>query len=64
MIANPDKYQTTVPSKIDSSVSHKLNIYDNNIGTTMSVKLLGIKITHQLMDNQHMSSFVQSGNAI
>lgn len=42
MITNPDKYQATALSKIDSSVSHKLDIYDNNIGTTKSVKLLGI----------------------
>lgn len=42
MITNPDKYQATALSKIDSSVSHKLDIHDNNIGTTKSVKLLGI----------------------
>ena len=44
MIANPDKLPAIFLSKIDNSVSHKLNIYDDNTETTKSVKLLGVLI--------------------
>ena len=46
MIANLDKFQAIVLSKTDSSVTHELNIYDSNIETTKSVKLLGIELDH------------------
>ena len=48
MIANLDKFQAIVLSKTDSLVTHELNIYDSNIETTKSVKLLGIELDHQL----------------
>ena len=37
-------------------MSHNLNIYDNDIETTKSVKLFGIEIDHQLRFNQHIST--------
>ena len=46
MIANPDKFQAIGLSKTDSSVSHELNLYHNNIETTSSAKLLGVEIDH------------------
>ena len=56
MTANPDKYQVIVLSKTDSSVSHKLNICDNDIETTKPVKLISVEIDHQLRFNQHIST--------
>ena len=56
MIANPDKVLAILLSKTDSSVSHKLNMYDNIIDTTKLVTLLGVEIDHQLRFNQHIST--------
>ena len=56
MSANPDKFQAIVLSKTDSSVSHKSNIYHNNIETAKSVKLLDVEINHQLRFNQYIST--------
>ena len=56
MIANPDKVLAILLSKTDSSVSHKLNMYDNIIDTTKLVTLLGVEIDHQLRFNQHTST--------
>ena len=56
MIINIDKLPAIFLSKIDNSVSHKLNIYDDNTETTKSVKLLGIGIDHPLRFNQHIST--------
>ena len=56
MIINIDKLPAIFLSKIDNSVSHKLNIYDNNTETTKSVKLLGIEIDHPLRFNRHIST--------
>ena len=56
MIAKSDKFQAIVLCKTDSSVSHKFIIYDKNIETTKSVKLLNIEIAHQLRFNQHIST--------
>ena len=57
MIANPDKLPVIFLSKTDNSVSHKLNIFDNNTETTNLVKLLGIEIDHPLKFNQRISTF-------
>ena len=46
MIVNPDKLPVIFFSKTDNSVSHKLNICDNNTENTTLVKLLGIEIDH------------------
>ena len=56
MLANPDKFQAIALSKINSLMSHKLNVYDDNIETTKSIKLIGIEIDHQLRINQHIST--------
>ena len=56
MIGNPNKFQATVLSKTCSSVSHKLNIFDANIGTTKSVKPFGVEVDRQLTFNPHISS--------
>ena len=47
MIANPGKLPAIFLSKTDNSVSHKLNVYDNNTETTTkSVNFLGVEIDH------------------
>ena len=56
MIANPGKLPVIFLSKTDNSVSHKVNIFDNNTETTNLVKLLGIEIDHPLKFNQHIST--------
>ena len=56
MIANPDKVLAILLSKTDSSVSHKLNMYDNIIDTTKLVTLLGVEKDHQLRFNKHIST--------
>ena len=63
MIANPDKLPVIFLSKTDNSVSHKLNIFDNNTETTNLVKLLGIEIDHQLKCNQHISTLLFCGSS-
>ena len=63
MVANPDKLPVIFLSKTDNSVSHKLNIFDNNTETTNLVKLLGIEIDHQLKCNQHISTLLFCGSS-
>ena len=63
MIANPDKLPVIFFSKTDNSVSHKLNICDNNTETSGLVKLLGIEIDHQLNCNQHISTLFFYGSS-
>ena len=48
MIANPDNFQAIILSKNATDVTHKLSIYNNEIETTKSVKLLGVKIDQQI----------------
>ena len=56
MIANPDKFQAIIMNKRrENQITHKLKIYNNEIETTKSVKLLGIEIDNQLSFNQHIS---------
>ena len=56
MIANPDKFQAIVMNKKrENQKTHKLKIYNNEIETTKSVKLLPIDIDNQLSFNQHIS---------
>ena len=56
MIANPDKFQAIVMNKKrENQIIHKLKIYNNEIETTKSVKLLGIEIDNQPSFNQHTS---------
>ena len=56
MIANPDKFQAIILSKSAADVIHKLRIYDNEIETTKSVKLLGVKTDYQIKFNEHIST--------
>ena len=51
IIVNPDKLTVIFLSKTDNSVSHKLNICDNNTEATKLVKLLGNEIDHPLKFN-------------
>ena len=45
MIANPDKFQAIIMNiRKENQITHKLKIHNNEIGTTKSVKLLGIEI--------------------
>ena len=53
MIANPDKFQA-MNKRRENQITHKLKIYNNEIGRTKSVKLLGIQIDNQLNFNQHI----------
>ena len=56
MIANPDKFQAvTMNKRKKNRITHKLEIYNNEIETTRSVKLLCIEIDNQLRFNQHIS---------
>ena len=56
MIINPDKFQAIVMNKKrENQIIHKLKIYNNEIETTKSVKLLPIDIDNQLSFNQHTS---------
>ena len=48
MIANADKFQAIILSKSTTDVTHKLRIYDNEIKTTKSVKLLEVEIDYQI----------------
>ena len=56
MIANPDKFQAIIMNKKrENPITHKLKIYNNEIETTKSLKLLGIEIDNQLSFNQRIS---------
>ena len=56
MIANPDKFQAIIMNKRrENQITYKLEIYNNKIGTTKSVKLLVTEIYNQLSFNQHIS---------
>ena len=56
MIANPDKIQAIIiNNRRENQIIHKLKIYNNEIETTKSVKLLAIEIDNQLSFNQHIS---------
>ena len=56
MIASPDKFQAIIMNKRrENQKTHKLKIYNTEIETTKSVKLLGIEIDNRLSFNQHMS---------
>ena len=59
MIADPDKFQAIIMNKRrENQVTHKLKMYNNEIETTKSVKLLAIGIDNQLSFNQHISNCV------
>ena len=56
MIANHDKFQAIIMNKRkEHQITHKMKIYNNEIETTKSVKLLGTEIDNQLSFNQHIS---------
>ena len=56
MIANPDKFQAIIMNKRrENQITLNLKIYNNEIETPKSVKLLGIEIDNQLSFNQHIS---------
>ena len=56
MIANRNKFQAIIMNKRrENQITHKLNIHNNEIETTRSVKLLSIDIDNQLTFNQHIS---------
>ena len=54
MIANLDKFQALIFSKSATDVTHKFRIYDIEIETTKSVKLLGVEIDYQIKFNEHI----------
>ena len=56
MIANPDKFQDIILSKNATNLTHKVRIYDNEIETTKSVKLLGVEIDYQIKFNWRIST--------
>ena len=57
MIANPDKFRAIIMNKRrENQITHKLKIYNNEIETNKSVKLLGIDTDNQLNFNQHISN--------
>ena len=56
MIANPEKSQAIILSKNATDVTLKLLIYDSEIETTKSVKLLGMEINYQIKFNEHIST--------
>ena len=56
MIAVPDKFQVIIMNKRrENQITHNLKIYNNEIDTTKSVKLLAIETDNQLSFNQHIS---------
>ena len=56
---NPNKFQPIIINKTrENKITHKLKIYNNEIKTTKSVKLVGIDIDNQLSFNQHYQSCV------
>ena len=56
MIANPETFQGIILSKNATDVTHKLKIYDNEMETTKSVKLLGVEIDYQIKSSEHIST--------
>ena len=54
MISNPKTFHAVILSKNATDVTHKLWIYDNEIATTKSEKLLGMEIDYQIKLNEHM----------
>ena len=55
MIANPDRFHAIINKRRKNTITHKLKIYNNEIETIKSVKLLDIEIDNQLSFNQHIS---------
>ena len=56
MIANPNKFQAIIMNKRrENQITLNLKIYNNEIETPKSVKLLGIEIDNKLSFNQHIS---------
>ena len=55
MIANPDRFHAIINKRRKNAITHKLKIYNNEIETIKSVKLLDIEIDNQLSFNQHIS---------
>ena len=56
MIAKPDKFQAIIMNKRrENQITLNLKIYNNEIETPKSVKLLGIEIDNQLSFNQYIS---------
>ena len=53
MIVNADKFQAIILNKKESEAKYKLNIDNNNIESTKSVKLLGIAIDDCLQFDQY-----------
>ena len=53
MIVNADKFQAIILNKKESEAKYTLNIDNNNIESTKSVKLLGITIDDRLQFDQH-----------
>ena len=52
MIASPDNFQAIIMNnRKENQITHKLKIYNNEIETSKSVKLLGIEIDNQLSFN-------------
>ena len=64
MIVNADKFQPIILNKKESEAQYKLNIDNNDIESTKSVKLLGIAIDDRLRFDQHIKFVFQSCNAI
>ena len=56
MIVNSNKFQAAILGKSATDVTHKWRIYDNEIETTKSVKLLGVEIDYQIKFNEHIST--------
>ena len=53
--ANPDRFHAIINKRGENAITHKLKIYNNEIETIKSVKLLDIEIDNQLSFNQHIS---------
>ena len=64
IIVNADKFQAIILNKKESEAKFKLNIDNNDIESTKSVKLLGIAIDDRLRFDQHIKFVFQSCNAI
>ena len=59
MIANPDQFQAITSSKKATYVTHKLRIYENEIETTKSVKLLEVEVDFQIKFNDDLRYVVK-----
>ena len=56
MIANPDTFQAIIMNKRrENQITDKLKMYNKEIETTKSVKLLGVEIDNQVSFDQHIS---------